>query len=251
MSQPELSVVIPIRNRAGVRLDNCLRSLRWQRWEGEEPEILLSDYGSDPEQLADIREIAARHRTRVAHTAAPGLWNRSHALNLGIQAAAGRVVLCTDCDMIFAPTFLRAVRQALEDAQHQTLVLCKCRDLPNEVPEQPWKLEDFETLLEKSTFRVAQGTGACQATLRQWFYDVRGYDEKYVFWGFEDKDMVRRARRSGLSLSWVHEQTQMLHQWHPTTKNQRYVRKQWNKLRYKLTGWIIRKNPGGWGALKD
>jgi glycosyltransferase involved in cell wall biosynthesis len=247
MASPQLSIVIPIRDRASQRLDNCLTSLRWQDFPRGQTEIILSDFGSQPPALREIEAVAGRHRVRVVHTPTSQLWNRSRALNIGIQAATGERVLCTDCDMIFAPNFLTTATQALDRNAGNALVLCRCRDLPAELPEQPWRLGDFPALLARASFRVARGTGACQCSQRRWFVKVRGYDEKYVFWGFEDKDMVARARRSGLTLCWIHEQTQMLHQWHPPTRHQRLLRKHMNKLRYKLTGWIVRKNRTGWG----
>ncbi len=130
------------------------------------------------------------------------------------------------------------------------LVLCKCRDLSDMGQERLFDQGEFATLELSSTMRKAMGTGACQATLTSWFISVRGYDEKYVFWGFEDKDMVHRARKAGIELRWIHEQTAMLHQWHRTTKNDKYVRKHLNKARYYLTRGQIVKNPEGWGAIR-
>ena len=42
--QPDVSVVIPMRDRGGVRLDNCLRSLRWQDLHPARVDIVISDF---------------------------------------------------------------------------------------------------------------------------------------------------------------------------------------------------------------
>ena len=184
------------------------------------------------------------------HTDTDEIWNRSRALNIGIQAATGQIVMCTDCDMIFAPDFLKTALDTISDSDGQTLVLCACRDLPESLAEQRWSVDDFPRLLQAApSYRKGGGTGACQVACRQWFVDVRGYDEKYVFWGYEDKNLVRRASKSGLALRWIHDRTQMLHQWHPTTKFDRLWRRRLNRLRYKLTGGVVRKNRSGWGTL--
>ena len=96
--------------------------------------------------------------------------------------------------------------------------------------------------------RIAMGTGACQVFSTKWAKSVRGYDEKYVFWGFEDKDMVARAQKSGLETVWIHDETAMLHQWHRRTANDKLYLKYKNKLRFYLTQGIIVKNKKSWGG---
>lgn len=247
MSEPRLSVIIPVRNRSGQRADNCLRSLRWQTLDADGVEIILSDFGSEPAEREALAAIAERHRARVIYTATDELWNRSRALNLGIQAAGAPRVVCTDIDMLFSPTFLQTVAQSIDEHDGEALVVCRCRDLPESVPEKAWAEEDYPGLEARSTMRKAMGTGACQGARRSFFEAVRGYDERYVFWGFEDKDMVSRAERAGLSLIWIHERTSMLHQWHRRTAEDRLFWKYHNKLRFYLTKHRIRKNPDRWG----
>jgi glycosyltransferase involved in cell wall biosynthesis len=249
VTEPKLSVVIPVRNRAGQRADNCLRSLRWQDLSASDFEIVLSDFGSDPEQARALAEIAERYDARVVATRTGELWNRSRALNIGIQAARGRYVMCTDIDMMFRPNFLSTVVGRL-DANDKRLVVSRCHDLPPSVPEQPWTVDDYDALEAKASYRPSHGTGACQATKRSFFFDVRGYDEKYVFWGFEDGDMLFRAQLVGLTPCWIHEQTSMLHQWHRNVARDKLHYKYINKLRFWITRFRIEKNPSGWGARR-
>lgn len=245
LSKPELSVILPCRDRTGLRLLNCLRSLEWQDLPKERLEIILSDFGSSQEHRRSMRELAGELGCRHISTETSELWNRAKALNIGIQEARGKYVLCTDVDMLFASNFLSTVLE--EASRGNTLVLCRCRDLPSDVEAREWKVEDFPTLLERSTLRHALGTGACQATARRWWFDVGGYDEGYIYWGYEDRDMVWRAKRSGLRIAWIHERTAMLHQWHEKMNNDKIYLKYRNKIRYFLTGAIVKKNRKGWG----
>lgn len=64
----------------------------------------------------------------------------------------------------------------------------------------------------------------------------------------EDNDMAFRAERSGLNLVWVHEQTSMLHQWHPSERNRKPLLKLRNDLRFQLTRHRIEKNRNAWGG---
>jgi glycosyltransferase involved in cell wall biosynthesis len=236
-----------VRDRSGIRTENCLRSLRWQDADPERVEILISDLGSTVDHLSAIRRLSADYGARVIETPTPGLWNRSKALNVGIQAARGDVVLCTDTDMIFQQNFLSTILAEDDCFRGRSMVLCRCWDLPASVPERQWGGEDFSSLKAKAQLRPTPGTGACQAAGRAFFEHCRGYDEKMRYWGSEDTDMVSRARRYGLDFRWISDRTSMLHQWHPTRKHDHSVTVYLNRVRHRLTRHVVVKNRSGWG----
>ncbi len=243
---PRLSAIIPVRNRSGTRLRNCLSSLRWHPGELE---IVLSDYGSNAEHAAMIRELAEQFDAKVTRAEEFGDWNRSRALNLGIQHASGEYVLCTDADMIFAPNFVQSILDVHASKPNEALVVCACGDLPEQVPEKPYELADFPMLSKAANRRKSIGTGACQSASREFFFHARGYDERYVHWGSEDSDMRDRALKYGLELVWISDKTEMLHQWHPTSRYSRLLQNRKNALRYWFTRHQVVKNLERWGNL--
>ena len=247
MIHKTVSVLIPCRNRSGRRLDACLHSLRTQHYPIEQVEIVVSDFGSDVSHAAALKKLCDSYDCRLVRTETDAMWNRSRALNLALQEARGDYVVCTDVDILFAPNFLSTVCETL--SRENTFVVCRCRDLLPETEEIPFVPEAYDALHARSKFRHLLGTGACQAVRKEWFFDVRGYDEKYVYWGYEDRDMFRRATRGGLEVVWIHERTSMLHQWHPKMDKDRVRLKYMNRFRYFLTGWIVKKNRAGWGNL--
>ncbi len=248
MSNVRLTAVLPVRNRSGQRLENCLRSLRWQDMPQDQLEILISDFGSTPEHLPSIRKLAKRYNARLVQTHTEEVWNRSKVLNIGVQAALGSIVFCTDVDMIFAPNFLSTALRTYEAHKGQVMVLCRCHDLPEDVPEQLWSKEDYPGLHQRAKLRQTSGTGACQVASKAFFHHARGYDEKFLYWGAEDVDMTFRAGRHGLKLEWMDDaETAMLHQWHATTKNDRRMRFHINRWRYRITRYMVTKNRRGWG----
>lgn len=250
MTRYDLTAIVPIRNRSGVRLENCLRSLRWQEGvDHDRIEIVVSDFGSNAEHRQSIRELTEKYKVRLVETFTDEVWNRSRALNIGIQASSGDIAFCTDVDMIFAPNYLRTILDAHANASERLMVLCRCHDLPESVPEKLWSREDFEGLYAQSSMRQTRGTGACQAASLSFFEHARGYDEKYVYWGAEDVDMATRAEAYGLKHHWM-EGTSMLHQWHPTMKGDKPLRFYINRLRCKLTKRIVVKNWGRWGVRR-
>jgi glycosyltransferase involved in cell wall biosynthesis len=246
---PLLTVVLPVRNRGGARLGNCLRSLRWQRgFASGEVEILVSDYGSDPDAHRDVVRQAAEHGARVCFTDTKGLWNRSRALNAGLESARGRFSLCSDVDMIYEPGFLRAAVDAQLERDGRALVLCQALDLGPETRDACVALSDVPALRATTTTRPTSGLGGCQCAETAWFRRVRGYDEVYRYWGAEDKDLAQRAERDGLALVWITDRTAMLHQWHPTTKYDRPAIVWANRKWLRWTGRIVRKNWLGWSG---
>lgn len=249
MTQKRISVIIPVRNRAGLRLSRCLASLRGQELKAEAVEIIVSDFGSDADHADALRALCATYDCVYLRTDTRALWNRSRAINIGVQRATGAHVLSTDVDMLFAPNFLQVVSAEL--LKGNAFVVCRCRDLPQDTVDGDWSPAAYDTLSARSTFRKFPGTGACQAVRRDWLVSVRGYDEKYVYWGYEDRDMFLRAKRAGLDIVWIHEKTSMLHQWHKKMDNDRVLLRHKNRLRYFLTGFIVKKNPGGWGFASD
>jgi GT2 family glycosyltransferase len=247
MTAPLLTVVIPFRDRSGLRALNCLRSLRWQEMPVGAIEIVVSDFGSQPAEQVAIGRACEAVSARVVRTETAAVWNRSYALNIGIREARGHYVLCTDIDMVFAPSFVPTLCAAQQAAGDRALAVCRCRDLPAELALERWEVADYPSLLARSGYRERLGTGACQMAPRSFFERVRGYDQKYVFWGMEDQDLFQRAIRAGLEPRWVHDQTSMLHQWHPSRRTERPFCKFLNDARFHLTKYRVAKNTEQWG----
>lgn len=100
MSEPEVSVIVPTRNRS-QRLAVALRSALQQRGVGLE--VVVVDDGSTD----DTQELVARiddPRISYVHRHDPG--GVSVARNLGIERARGRWIAFLDDDDVWAPTKL-------------------------------------------------------------------------------------------------------------------------------------------------
>jgi len=53
----------------------------------------------------------------------------------------------------------------------------------------------------------------CGAIRREWIMKLRGFDEDYQGYGYEDDDMADRLRRSGVTFEFTDIEVE--HQWHP------------------------------------
>lgn len=122
---PMVSVVVPARNEADAITD-CLDSLRAcdypdDRWEL----IVVDDFSTDgtsdcvkahqPDWASSDGEVSVRLVQRSVDTAENG-GHKSAALEEGVEAAQGEVILTTDADCTVPPTWIRSmVRRCTPD----------------------------------------------------------------------------------------------------------------------------------------
>jgi hypothetical protein len=262
-----ISIVIPIRDRAGRDVANALAALAWQRG-GRPHEVVIVSHGSAPAIERELHALVTAAGASLISVGTPAdAWNKPLALNTGIRATDPAVpfVMAMDGDMILAENFVETVIAALREpaAAADRIVLCQSRDLPEDLalPDEPDAIRRaFDTLAARTTLRARYGTGGIQAMRRSFLVDARGYDEDMRWWGALDTDLVHRAQAAGLEVAWITARTAMLHQWHP--RKHRVLgaaglavsaRGAWDRnhaLMRERAGRIAR-NPHGWGAVID
>jgi glycosyltransferase involved in cell wall biosynthesis/SAM-dependent methyltransferase len=110
--EPSVSVIVPVRDEAAP-LRRCLASLAAQDFDPERTEILVVD-GMSRDGTADAaREIASSARTAVRVIPNPRR-TAAAAMNAGLRAATGDVIVRLDAHAEAAPDFLRRSVEALE-----------------------------------------------------------------------------------------------------------------------------------------
>jgi hypothetical protein len=254
-----ISIVIPIRNRAGSDVRNALASLAWQT-SGPPWEVILVSHGSDPDVDAALRSVAIGAGATLITVGSPtDPWCKPLALNTGILATDPAIafVMAMDGDMILADNMLASVLEELR-GDPQRIVLCQSSDLPEDcvLPTAPGALRaDFAALQRRASLRGSHGTGGIQAMRRSFLFEVRGYDEDMLWWGALDTDLVRRAETAGLRTSWITDRTAMLHQWHPRkhrvlgeASRQDAAQQSWLRNHELALAAEVVRNRDGWGA---
>jgi glycosyltransferase involved in cell wall biosynthesis len=111
---PRFSVVIATYNRAG-ELRQTLQSLASLRVAGGW-ELIVVDNNS-PDDTARVVETFARAAPMPVHYVHEKIQGRSAALNAGIRAAAGDIIVTTDDDVRVEPDWLEQAGTALERLQ--------------------------------------------------------------------------------------------------------------------------------------
>lgn len=253
-SRPDdITVVIGVRNRCGHRLVNALRSIRAQEYPGV-VQVIVVDYGSEPEQARGTREICEEHRARYVAIEHAGVWSRSRCLNVGLRLADTKFLMTSDVDVVLSPRYLADAVGLLGSAP-LSIVCSRMLDLPEEsapalaraAESGELRLEEWRGLAEPRYDWIHPSIGVGYTRFYQL---IRGYDEYYEVWGMEDDDLMRRFTYLGLRPRALGTESFYLHQWHPkldgipegrsaepVLRNQEYFRK---------THSIVR-NGGDWG----
>lgn len=257
-----VTVIIPVRDRAGQRLKNTLTSLKWQD-AGPPAQVILISHGSEPQINSELSDICAGFGFKLISIGDPDdPWNKPFALNVGIRASDAQIpfVMTMDADMILAPNFLSIVQERLK-RNKAALILCRSSDLPQHL-SLPETAEDlrraYSAFKKQCSLRPQWGPGGIQAARRSFFFEIHGYDEELLWWGAMDKDMVQRAKMAGLAIEWIETHTTMLHQWHPrkhkilsdaASVSQAKLAWQHNHDLVRQRAAIMMRNPNGWGEM--
>lgn len=200
---PELSVVVPYRNRDLSRISQLHQSI--QRHTKVPFELVVSDFGSQEPYQSQLAQLAQRENFRVVRSETQGLpWSRSKAINTGVRQAQAPLVAIVDADMVFHDSVLDHVVSTIGS---QEVVF-----LESLWPQSP-KTDPFRG-------RVHRSYGVFQVLRAEWFTKLNGFCEDIEFWGGEDNEWVRRLVAAGVELRWLTtQQFKLTHTWHPQENN--------------------------------
>lgn len=165
----KLSVCIPARDRT-PNLREVMPSVLAAARYSPPVEVCILDYGSTDGLAAYIAELDA---PEVAYRRYDAPWyHNAHARNLAHTMATGDWQVASGTDIGFAPPFFAEVRAVI--ASGVDVVGVGGHDYPGVV-----------------------------AVRRDDFYAAGGYDERLEFYGKEDKDLLLRLERRGLTFGYV------------------------------------------------
>ena len=208
-----ISVITMIHNRDGARLRRMIHSLRCQTIQPHE--IIIIDTSLD---MSDsIKKSLGEPYTGFPYLRYISIprytFNKSFALNIGIQKSRREYVLVTDADFMFGSKLIERVMDELRGAYAFTMVLAEAGYLPDiDIDSLDWS--KLCKRIRPPARKMSPGT--IQAVPRNWIVKVRGYDEEFDGGlGGMDDDMRIRAHKDGLQLVWLSfSEVQCIHQWH-------------------------------------
>lgn len=241
IEQTQVSIIICFYERV-QSLKLCLDALSTAR--NYFNEVVISDDGSCPTTVRQVKEIISRYPFAIRHVWQPNKGFRAAAArNNGVRSAEGNYLIFLDCDFLVLPDtikihlslarpgkFLTGYCKYLSESQTQEM-FCKglhsvdLERLYNSLPEDDLKRGHFKFVTR--TWRIRLGlAGVHKQTLgghfsiyRKDFETVNGFDETFVGWGGEDIDLGIRLVSKGIYGRSVFRSARILHLWHPREKN--------------------------------
>lgn len=201
-----IDAVIAVKNRDNERVKRCINSFK-----KHVDNIYVVDYGSDIPIKVDDAEI-------IRYDGCP-VWNKSHALNLGIKKSMADYIMTVDCDMLLNDGIMKKIKSNLSEktcifnTNVRRIDLSKISDNWTEMISYsfPW----FPNNPRGNVYSAANG--GIQVTPREWLYKIGGYDEGLgVYWGAMDNRIYEQAKMDGMTV--IDLNIPMLHQEHRNKK---------------------------------
>jgi GT2 family glycosyltransferase len=197
-----VSVVIPVWN--GRRwLDGCLESI--ERQTHTVGEVIAVDNGSTDGSVAHL--LAAHPRVRVLELGVNTGF--AHAVNRGLQAAAGEYVAVLNTDVELAPEWVARMMRAMRGDPRAAAVACKMVQLgaPDRIYDAGDVLRRDGACEQRGRFCSDDGSfdepgevfGACAGAAMyrcDAVLSVGGFDERYFAY-LEDVDLALALRLAG------------------------------------------------------
>lgn len=234
MRQPEIVVFVSSYQRP-EHLRRALLSLALQRDVGEAMEVVVTDDGSPGTSLPVVEAFARQVDFSVRFTTHPhNEFRLARCRNEGVAVSEAPYLLFTDGDCLLPPDH---VKWHLEYRRAGRVVVGDCyrldRETSDRITEGAICSGEYLTWIPSRERRRMAGkafrgwwyhrfggrmhprmTGNNIGIWRTDFERVNGFDENYVGWGLEDRDLQLRLGRLGLEFKSILSRTAGCHLWH-------------------------------------
>ena len=213
-------------------------------------EVLVADDGSGPETAAAIAELARDVHYPLVHIWHENVGFRLAAIrNLALRAARGSVIVFTDGDCIpLSDTLDGHARVCRPGVAHAGARHFLCEDeteavLQEAAPDaERWRrcgrLERTVSYAKNGIYRMLSLKDrpklitANAAVHRDDLRAVNGFDERFEGWGYEDEDLARRLRRTGVRVADGQRECLVVHLFHPVHVSHRPSARETPNYRY-------------------
>ena len=249
--RPDLAVVVSTFERP-AHLRRCLESIAAQADVTNRIEVIVTDDGSRDLTLNAVMAFARKAPFRVAVTThAHDGFRLAQCRNEGVAASQADRLLFTDGDCLLPPGTLAAFIAAIRPGRIAGGDSCRL----GEADTTAISMSDIQTgrftaavgSAERRRLRLKAGHSKVYELLRvpmrprvygnaigitrSDYEKLNGFDEAFVGWGLEDRDLQLRAEKLGIRVKGMFEHA-FVHQWHPVdpswvrnavgTENDRY-----------------------------
>jgi len=202
----QIDVIIPVRDRDNERIQRCINSLAGLPIQ----DVVVVDYGSKV-------PVDVKCTKLIRHCKNP-IWNKAHAINLGIKATHSKYIMTIDCDMILNDEIIIRIDSNLK--ANNFIYNSNVRRVNIEDISDDYKLMLTKSLPWFGNNRnqfYSKANGGIQVYPRSFIEHVGGVDEEFgVYFGAMDNRVYEQACMA--LMNEVNINYPMLHQEHKNKK---------------------------------
>jgi len=177
-----ISAIISVKDRPNDIVQRCIDSLKHLK---EITEIIVVDYCS--KVPVDVKcDKIIRFTDNI-------LFNKPHALNLGIKQASNPYIMTVDCDMIFTKESMEPIPGLLREdcfIINTNVRRIEVKDIGNWEKSWSWYMDTHKAVNSRAS---SKANGGMQLFSKKWAEKVHGYDENLILLGGPDNDMYNRG----------------------------------------------------------
>lgn len=233
---PTTSIVMTAYNR-GKLVGATLDSIFCQKYDFE---VIVVEDGNDGETEYICKNYPVRYVCRRKRPDTTAFCNPSIPNNIGIKMALGKVLIIQNAENkhITADSIKRLSEAIL--ANNDVSVFASVLALDKDGKPEQWYCHPIHN--PRPLF-------FCQAVDRDLAWSIRGFDEDYKFYGYDDDDFSLRLSRIGVRFIF-RDDILLHHQWHPTApRDDRLTQINANLYMQKLNENPVRNLGREWGQL--
>jgi glycosyltransferase involved in cell wall biosynthesis len=234
-TRPEIALIVSTYQRP-LYLRRALLSIAMQQDVEGKMEVVVTDDGSEDETSDVVESFARKVDFPVSMTTH---WHDGFRLarcrNEGVAASTAPYLLFTDADCLLPPHHIKV---HLQHRRRGFVIGGECYRLDQEASERIAEAEivngrfvergspEEKARIHGKAYRgniysffrcrmLPRLTGCNIAAWRDDIEKVNGFDENFIGWGWEDRDLQLRLGRLGLRVKSILSHTAVYHLWHP------------------------------------
>ena len=219
-------------------------------------ELVIADGGSNNiEKLECFANNFTTFPIKIIRFPIGEKFERSRLNNVAIRNSSSDYIMTTDVDMFFSTLFLETL---FSHCSENTFVESRTMYWRQSLADQIYdgKLDPFNDINNCRIGRLKKRTtaGGCQCANKILWDRVRGFDEKYIGWGSEDVDLLKRMTMSGAKIKWLGEEPDsimLFHQPHdkPNIKGDLEDQDVNKRILNHIDNYVVNKD--GWGGQNE